>query len=326
MAQVCSTWASIILQTPCLWSLVHFDDGGTGWVTALRRSQSCRIAVECLVGSWKSPEPFWSTIKTQSNRWASLVITAPDGSRWIEFAGVCAPLLEELRIYMSGEQLDIDRANFPNLSAISLTNVGLQDWTSGLLSGLRYLHLRVHLGHRLVHSPSIQQLLDVLVSNPRLEYLRIQGMDPAVDNASIRWPLILLPKLRNIKFGSLPSIAIDVILLSIHATYCSSLYLSATLTPSQRLNIGGENLPNVSFLSLMNVGLRDWSSGVLSGLLSLDLSEVSAFSPSLQQLLDVLTASPHLKKLNISDMAPIVDDTSVRRPPIPLADLRDLSL
>ncbi|KAG8990209.1 hypothetical protein FRB94_013647 [Tulasnella sp. JGI-2019a] len=148
MAQVCSTWASIILQTPCLWSLVHFDDGGTGWVTALRRSQSCRIAVECLVGSWKSPEPFWSTIKTQSNRWASLVITAPDGSRWIEFAGVCAPLLEELRIYMSGEQLDIDRANFPNLSAISLTNVGLQDWTSGLLSGLRYLHLRVHLGHR----------------------------------------------------------------------------------------------------------------------------------------------------------------------------------
>ncbi|KAG9024867.1 hypothetical protein FRB95_010949 [Tulasnella sp. JGI-2019a] len=185
MAQVCSTWASIILHTPSLWRLMHLDAqfGGTGWVTALRRSEPCRIAVECRLCSLKPPELFWSTIKKHSHRWTSLVIRAPEGSKWVKFIGVHAPYLEELSIQMSGEQLAIDRANFPNVSAISLTDVGLQDWTSGLLSGLRYLHL--HLRNTSVHPPTLEQLLDVLAASPHLEKLNISQVAPTTDDTSI---------------------------------------------------------------------------------------------------------------------------------------------
>ncbi|KAG9033143.1 hypothetical protein FRB95_000485 [Tulasnella sp. JGI-2019a] len=150
-------------------------------------------------------------------------------------------------------------------------------------------------------------------------------MDPAVDNASIRWPLILFPELHNITFEFLPVIVIEVILQSIHAMHCSVPSAVAISTSSQQLNIGGENFLDVSSLSLTNIGLRDWSSGLLSGLHLLDLSDIPAFSPSLQQLLDVLAASPHLEKLNLSEVTPTIDGTSVRRPPIPLPDLRYLS-
>ncbi|KAG9024870.1 hypothetical protein FRB95_010952 [Tulasnella sp. JGI-2019a] len=232
LAQVCSTWANIILQTPVLWSLVRFDAlfGGTGWLTALRRSQPCRIEVECRLDPWGSPEPFWSTIKTHSHRWTSLMIDAPEGGERFEFAGVHAPFLEELSIYMSGEQLDVGGANFPNVSALALINVGLQDWASGLLSGLRSLYL--HLGHTLVHPPSLEQFLDILAASPHLEDLRIHAMDSAVDSASIRWPLILLPELRNITIGNLPAIAVDAILQSIHAAQCSVLSSAANLMSS----------------------------------------------------------------------------------------------
>ncbi|KAG9033156.1 hypothetical protein FRB95_000498 [Tulasnella sp. JGI-2019a] len=263
-----------------------------------------------------------STIKTHSHRWASLEITALEGGEWVKFAGVRAPFLEELNIYMSGEQLDIDRGNFPNVPAMSLTNAGLQDWTCGLLSGLRYLYL--FLRHGLVHLPSLQQLLDTLAASPRLERLELEVMDLAVDNASIRCPLILLPELRNIKFRSLPAIAMDVILQSVHATHCSILSLKGKLLSSQQLNISGENFPDVSSLSLTHLGLRDWSSGPLLGLHYLRLSAISAFLPSLQQLLDVLAANPYLEELNLSAIAPTVDDISIRRPPIPFPDLRDL--
>ncbi|KAG8989880.1 hypothetical protein FRB94_013907 [Tulasnella sp. JGI-2019a] len=326
MAQVCSTWASIIRRTPSLWSVVRFDAGfdGMGWITALKRSQSSRIAVECDLKSWKSPEPFWSAIITHSHRWASLSINAQQGSKWVKLAGVHAPFLEELSIYMSGEELDINRGNFPNLSAVTLTNVSLQNWTCGLLSGLRYLHF--HLGHPSVRPPSIQQLFDMLAASPRLEHLRLYAMHPAIDNTSTRWPLISLPELRNITLGYLPVTAIDVILRSIHATHCPILSAMANLMSSQQLNIGEENFPSVSSLSLAHVGLRDWSSGLLSGLHFLNLIEISAFSPSLQQLLDVLAASPHLEGLHISEVALTIDDTSVRMPLITLPDLRNLSL
>ncbi|KAG8990327.1 hypothetical protein FRB93_003235 [Tulasnella sp. JGI-2019a] len=104
MVQVCASWASIILHTPSLWSAIRFDAdfGGTGWVTALRRSQHCRIAVECQ--SRTSPEPFWSTIVTHSHRWASLTVIVLQRSKWVRFTGVRAPFLKELRLSMSGEQ------------------------------------------------------------------------------------------------------------------------------------------------------------------------------------------------------------------------------
>ncbi|KAG9033147.1 hypothetical protein FRB95_000489 [Tulasnella sp. JGI-2019a] len=322
MAQVCASWASIILHTPSLWSAIRFDAdfGGTGWVTALRRSQHCRIAVECQ--SRTSPEPFWSTIVTHSHRWASLTVIVLQRSKWVRFTGVRAPFLKELRLSMSGEQLDIDREAFPNVSTVALSGVALQDWSCGLLSGLRSLYL--YLGNPSVHPPSLQQLLDMLAASPRLEDLRIHSMASVVDNASIRWPLISLPALRNITFEYLPAIAVDVILQSIHATHCSVLSSAPGFTLSQQLNIGGENLPDVSSLSLRNVGLGDWSSGLLSGLRFLSLSVIPAFSPSLQQLLDILAASPRLGYLKLSNMAPAIDSTCVRRPLIPLCDLRDL--
>ncbi|KAG9008680.1 hypothetical protein FRB93_006226 [Tulasnella sp. JGI-2019a] len=326
MAQVCSTWASIIRQTLGLWLIVRFDAefDGMGWATALKRSQRSRIAVECDLKSWKSPEPFWSTIITHSHRWASLSINAQQASKWVKFTGVHAPFLEELSIYMSGEELDINRENFPNLSAVALTNVSLQNWTCGLLSGLRTLRFR--LGHSSVRPPSILQLLDMLAASPCLKHLRLYAMDPAIDNASTCWPLISLPELCNITLGYLPATAIDVILRSIQATHRPVPLATANLTSSQQLNIGEENFPSVSSLSPAHVGLRDWSSGLLSGLHFLNLIEISAFSPSLQQLLDVLAASPHLKGLHVSDIALTIDDTSVRMPPILLPDLRNLSL
>ncbi|KAG9023318.1 hypothetical protein FRB95_013260 [Tulasnella sp. JGI-2019a] len=322
LAQVCFTWASIIRQTPSLWSLVCFDTRAYGaeWITALKRSQSSRIAVECFSDSRKPPEPFWSAIKTHSHRWKSLAITSRTRGGWVEISEVRAPFLDELSLFMSGEELFIDRENFPNVSALTLAKVSLPDWGSELLSGLRYLNL----GHTPVRPPSLQQLLNMLAGSPRLEYLKLQVMDPPVDHISGRRPPILLPELRNIKFVYLPAIAIDVIMQSIYAAGCPILDVTAEPTPLQRLDISKENFPNASSLILMNIGLQDWSSGLLSGLRFLCLSSIPAVSPSLQQLLDILAASPYLEQLKLSKMAPIVDGASVRNPPIPLPDLRDL--
>ncbi|KAG9023319.1 hypothetical protein FRB95_013261 [Tulasnella sp. JGI-2019a] len=326
LAQVCSTWASVIQQTPSLWLLGRLDTRFpvAGWVMALKRSQSSQIAVECFSGLWMLTERFWSAIKTHSHRWSSLTMAVPKGGSWVTFAGVRAPCLDELSISMSGEQLDIDRGNFPNASGLELVNVSLQDWGSDLLSGLRYLHLCLR--HSPIRPPSLRQLLDMLAASLRLERIDLQAMDPAVDNVSVRQPPILLPELRSITFVYLPANAIDVIINSVHAAQCPRLYSMANSTPLQPLHIRAEKFPNVSALTLTNVGLRDWASGLLLGLCVLCLSTISTFPPSSQQLLDMLTANPHLEQLRLSKMAPVVDNTAIRRSPIQLPDLRDLYL
>ncbi|KAG8988121.1 hypothetical protein FRB93_004276 [Tulasnella sp. JGI-2019a] len=146
----------------------------------------------------------------------------------------------------------------------------------------------------------------MLMVGPRLGYLNIQ-LDPAVNNAIVHRPLISLPNLHNITLIRIPVIVIDVIIQSIHAAHCRILHSRATPTPPQQLS-------------------TDRSSGLLSGLRFLCLSIISAFPPSLQQLLDMLAVSPHLEELKLLEMAPAVEDASVRRPPIQLHDFHDLYL
>ncbi|KAG9033146.1 hypothetical protein FRB95_000488 [Tulasnella sp. JGI-2019a] len=309
------------MQTPILWSLVHFNSrsDGTEWLTALERSQSSRIAVECFSYSRKLTAPFWSAITMHSHRWDSLEITVTQGGSWVNFDGIRSPSLGELRLSVPGPRLDISKHNFPNLFALTLMGTSLRDWDSGLLSGLRYLELRT-----LDNPPSSQQLLNMLATSPRLQHLQISNLDPHFDSESIRRPLISLPDLRSIKFRDLPATVVDVILRNLHAAYCPTLYLTSNSTLSQLLSLSQENFPVVSRLTLTRVGLRDWGSGLLSGLHHLYLSETSDYPPSLQQLLDMLVESPHLEHLHLLGVCPAVDDTSIRRPPIPLPNLRNV--
>ncbi|KAG8994080.1 hypothetical protein FRB94_010180 [Tulasnella sp. JGI-2019a] len=323
MAQVCSTWATIIMRTPILWPLVHFDtrSDGTEWATALERSQPSRIAVECFSDSRKLAAPFWSAITIHSHRWDSLTVTVVKGGSWVDLDGIRSPFLGELRLSLPGRwrRLDISSHNFPNISTLTLRGASLRDWDSGLLSGLRYLTLGA-----LHNPPSSQQLLNMLAASPRLEHLEISKMDPHFGNVSSCSPPISLPDLRNLEFKDLPATVIDVILRSLHAAYCPALYLTTTSTPSQLLNLSWENFPVVSRLILICVDLRDWGSGLLSGLHHLYLSETSDYPPSLQQLLDMLIASPHLEQLHLLDIDPTVNNTSICRPPIQLPVLRTL--
>ncbi|KAG8986066.1 hypothetical protein FRB94_014012 [Tulasnella sp. JGI-2019a] len=219
MAQVNSTWASIILQTPSLWPLVYYDIGlgGSKWLTALKRSRSSPIAVDCYVRSQAETEPFWSTVKAHSCRWVSLTIRTRHGD-WFGFDGVYAPYLDVFRFYTmaAAKQLDIGRENFPKVSALTTRRIGIRDWSSGLLSGLRYLRL----WNTSTHPPSLLQLLDMLAASPHLEYLNMSAMAATANNVSIRRPPISLPDLRTFRCADVPVIVIVGILQSVHVASC----------------------------------------------------------------------------------------------------------
>ncbi|KAG8982563.1 hypothetical protein FRB93_007995 [Tulasnella sp. JGI-2019a] len=220
-AQVCSAWANVIRQTPSFWSLVHYDAqfGGSEWLMALKRSRSSPIAVEFVNRAQTTNDPFWSTIKPHSHRWLSLVIrTREKRDHWIDFHGVCAPLLDDLRINISNlaRELTISRENFPAVSTLTLINVGLRDWDSGLLSGLRHLHLSSIPDD----PPSLLQLLNMLAASPCLEHLDMSWVEPAVNGTFVRRPPIPLPNLRYLRFDEFPVTVIDIILQSVQATYC----------------------------------------------------------------------------------------------------------
>ncbi|KAG8996669.1 hypothetical protein FRB94_008075 [Tulasnella sp. JGI-2019a] len=214
LAQVCSTWANVILETPSLWSLVFCKIGPDppDWLTPLKRSRSSLIAVEFNKGRRGMDEAFWPTIKMHSPRWVSLRVS---GAVWSESDDIYAPYLDELRIVRSRLQLTVSRDNFPVLSALELSSFGSRDWDSELPSGLRYLNLSTT-----SNPPSLLQLLNMLSASTHLESLAISDMDSATNNASIRRPLIPLPDLRDLKISELPITVMDMILHSIHAAHC----------------------------------------------------------------------------------------------------------
>lgn len=100
---------------------------------------------------------------------------------------------------------------------------------------------------------------------------------------------------------------------------------SRPFTEQITLDLFNGYAPKLTTLDITNVAFRDWSSPVLQGLTSLWLGFVSYSGPSLEQMLDVLRASPRLDWLSLNNIR-FSSDAAVGKPSAVLLELRSINL
>lgn len=227
LASVSTVWNTVINHTPSLWSIV--DD----WCAirllpvVLRRSGEYPLEIRSssMPGAIVDPD-FHVQMAGHIHRWRTARITVVNSHELpsTAFRGP-APYLETLELAIMRPQvedpaLELHADNLPKLRHLRLVGVSLCGWTSSRITGLRSLAI----GTPLPSGPSVQDVLEILSSNPLLERVNIYGLKgtPRLPPGSDCHPIVL-GHLRTLNLQSLPPHHFDSLLRHIHAPICSSI-------------------------------------------------------------------------------------------------------
>ncbi|KAG8872422.1 hypothetical protein FRB97_007651 [Tulasnella sp. 331] len=262
LSQVCKAWTGIA-RSPELWTVLGSRD--PRWERALSRSLGCPLIITMRSIGEVDPH-FWPAMTDNLHRWrvADLVLRR-DLAVLVEKDS--APMLEILslvNIPQAGAQTlnrvieDLFQGNVPRLRSLTLDRIGLRNWGSKALTGLRLLHL-----HRISEeaSPSVDQVLRVLRACPDIEDLLIHatpvlhGFGPAPKHKPIH-----LPRLQSLTLDIIPIKAIELLLNPIKSSRVNQLRFQIARLPMPdmaRLFIGVlTEFVTPSFTTAVNAGCR----------------------------------------------------------------------
>lgn len=146
-AQVCTSWAAIVRDTPSLWTVVQLGtgSGASGWAMALDRAGLAALDVRfygwTISGCGVMDKAFWSTVIQESTCWRLLGVSVGWSSRLESLESLSAPNLEimSLRVHLDKVRLPRGFHRFfigklPKLTELTMWGIVLRDWTP-LLSG-----------------------------------------------------------------------------------------------------------------------------------------------------------------------------------------------
>ncbi|KAG8930372.1 hypothetical protein FRC03_003046 [Tulasnella sp. 419] len=264
---VCIRWFTIIRGTPQL-----FDQMGLRWNARVIADAGRNVPLDIMCTSFN--KRFFDLIEPSVHQWRSFEAHGP---MLEELRAGCfhqpAPLLKSFHMKTLGFRTpysivqaaqDLFAGQAPNLVDLRLDGVFLP-WDSGLLRGLRVLHIMVSDGTQVASTAKICQ---VITACHTLCNLRLAGVamayfpDVAMETVSVQLPL-----LRYLELIDLPRNTFRGILLSITASSLQSLNIEGTFSGERDVTLAFEDLPEDSllprFLSTMraaNITKNPWGS------------------------------------------------------------------
>ncbi|KAG9041343.1 hypothetical protein FS837_012400 [Tulasnella sp. UAMH 9824] len=183
ISSVCSSWRTLVEDSPRFWSIVEFSYPLAAISHFLEKSQSSGLEIKSFQDSSEydcSPREYFtervysSLIAPHAHRIRSLILSLRSTDELLAVLGKPAPVLEELRldseVYEFEQPLDLFSGQANRLMDVALENIPVR-WDSDVLVGLRSLSMK----GEVQHLPTEGQVRRLLETNPRLEKLNIEG-------------------------------------------------------------------------------------------------------------------------------------------------------
>ncbi|KAG8887301.1 hypothetical protein FRB98_000229 [Tulasnella sp. 332] len=210
LAQVSYIFASIIKETPELWSVLDTYDKPTNWQMSIRLSQSYPLTV---IHRLTSPVNYsrWSAVLQVIPRCkvVSFTMYKPSNLETIE-----APHLETLTLgsYSEVAVTDLFRGGAPRVRELSLRSIALREWTSPLMHQLHSLSLSTIGDHE---TPFWRILLEALRECPDLKSLGLSRV--WYTNLTEDAIVLDLPHLQTLSLEDIDDEAADYLLRNLRA-------------------------------------------------------------------------------------------------------------
>lgn len=230
LAAVSRHWREVVLSTPELWVIISDRMSVKELDWSIRRSGSLQLEVLYEDSSSRGVNPvqakFDEVVMLHRPRWKSLTMKRfhPHVTSSLKDE---TPALRHLRISF-GPTHSIELGNGEHLRVVEVKHVGLP-WESSRLTRLEILSLSF-LGKE--HTPSLSQLISMLVSSPELEVLTLRDVDfdvNSVESMSHDLYPIVCPRLAHITLFDIAYPAYEAILSRLRFPNCQSV----TLAPGQ---------------------------------------------------------------------------------------------
>lgn len=218
-------WRSLIEGTPELWGYVESEDPEEAWKEALHQSHHTPLDLVLWSQSTGSHQPLlWIAVTEHMDRWRSVHIKPKSEYDLTVLEQKPTPALERFHIFQkSGPStvLDLFGGCAPRLTSLYLRRIALKSWASPILVGLRSLTISEIFEEG--YSPSLGDLVAVLVQCPKLDYLDLDDIH-LTPSATPAKPLdtVVLPRLAELKLTSLMGSTVSDVLNLLQATNCSS--------------------------------------------------------------------------------------------------------
>ncbi|KAG8857973.1 hypothetical protein FRB96_005464 [Tulasnella sp. 330] len=175
-----------------------------------------------------------------------------------------APLLTTLSLSLSTYGLivmsnciveDLFHGDVPKLRSLKMDRIGLRNWESRALSGLRLLHLR-RLPTQALRS--VDQILQVLGECPQMEDLLLHRTTAQSDSRVVQPRAVELPQLRKLNLLRIPSDAVELLLPAIKSSRCAQVKITTTSEVHLSLitSIISFSAPSFTAAALIGLGIR----------------------------------------------------------------------
>lgn len=198
LASVCSRWWRIIVSTPSLWTIAKMADRPD---LVVKKSKTLLFKVH--QGNWYHSEGamrhFADVVGPHARRWQSLFLQTRSINHILPYLDGSLPWVETLILGFHGgregapERLTL--GDTPKLRRLGLYRI-VMNWDSITQMSLETLYLK---GLRRAHVPTMQQLYQILVSNPQLRQLTLLDLDDPVDAERFSAKLISLKRLNKVE-------------------------------------------------------------------------------------------------------------------------------
>ncbi|KAG8914226.1 hypothetical protein FRC00_000412 [Tulasnella sp. 408] len=183
ISSVCSSWWSLVEDSPRFWSIIEFSCPLAAISHSLEKSQSSDLEIksftdteyDCAPMEFFGEETCLRLIAPHADRIRSLILSLSSEDGLLTVLGNPAPILEELKIDGPhcdfAQPLDLFCGQASRLSDVVLGHIPI-GWDSDVLVGLRSLTIKEELGHL----PTEGQVQRLLETNPWLEKLDIENV------------------------------------------------------------------------------------------------------------------------------------------------------